>query len=204
MDAPPVSEMVTPEGVGPLTAPCIVQFVVQEITVNTSLEDVALATPSTVTTTSPVVAVAGTTATMDVDDQELIVAATPCTVTLPLASDCVGPKLVPAIVMADPTGPLLGVTLLTVGGEAMTVKVAELLAGPTPPSLELTCGIEFVYEPPAADVTLTLTVQVEVAATVPLESVMEELPAVAPTVPPHELDTLGVVATTTPLGRLFT
>ena len=72
-----------------------------------------LARPPTVTTTVPVVAPAGTGTTMLVADQLVGVAAVPLNLTVLVP--CVAPKLVPAIVTAVPTGPLVGDRLVSVG-----------------------------------------------------------------------------------------
>src|SRR5437867_1484678 len=65
-----------------------------------------LATPLTVTTTLPVVAPAGTGATMLVADQVVGVAVVPLNFTVLVP--CVAPKLVPVIVIDAPTAPLVG------------------------------------------------------------------------------------------------
>ncbi len=74
-----------------------------------------LATPPTVTTTVPVVAPLGTSATMLVALQLVGVASVPLnrTVLVP----CVAPKFVPAIVTAVPTAPDVGVRLVMLGGD---------------------------------------------------------------------------------------
>jgi hypothetical protein len=77
-----------------------------------------LARPPTVTTTLPVVAPVGTDTAMLVADQLVGVAAVPLNVTVLVPR--VAPKLVPAIVTAVPTGPLVGVRLVNVGA-AVTV-----------------------------------------------------------------------------------
>jgi translation elongation factor EF-G len=77
-----------------------------------------LARPPTVTTTLPVVAPVGTGTAMLVADQPVGVAAVPLNVTVLVPR--VAPKLVPAIVTAVPTGPLVGVRLVNVGA-AVTV-----------------------------------------------------------------------------------
>src|SRR5436190_24259692 len=86
-----------------------------------------LATPPTVTTTFPVVAPAGTGTTRLVADQVVGVAATPLNVTVlvPL----VAPKLLPAIVTAVATAPVVGDRLVIVGG-TVTGKVTPLLGSP--------------------------------------------------------------------------
>jgi hypothetical protein len=73
-----------------------------------------LARPPTVTTTLPVDAPAGTGATMLELDHDVGVAAVPLKVTvlLPLLA----PKLLPLIVTAVATGPLVGDKLVSVGG----------------------------------------------------------------------------------------
>ncbi len=77
-----------------------------------------LARPPTVTTTEPVVAPVGTGTAMLVADQVVGVAAVPLNVTVLVP--CVAPKLVPVIVTAVPTGPLVGDRLVNVGA-AVTV-----------------------------------------------------------------------------------
>lgn len=83
--------------------------------------------PAAVTTTFPVVAPAGTVAVMLLADQLLIVAVVPLNFTLPLP--WVDPKFEPAMTIAEPTAPLLGVRLLMLAA-AVTVKLTPLLATP--------------------------------------------------------------------------
>src|SRR4029079_11339761 len=83
------------------------------------------ARPFTVTTTLPVVAPAGTGTTMLVADHDVDVAVVPLNVTV--LEPCEAPKFVPAIVTTVPTGPLLGVRLVSVGG-TVTVYGSTLLA----------------------------------------------------------------------------
>jgi len=83
-----------------------------------------LATPPTVTTTFPVVAVDGTVVVMEVALQLVMEANVPLKVTLlPLE---LAPKLLPAIVTASPPGPEFGVRLVMEGGPP-TVKRIQLL-----------------------------------------------------------------------------
>ena|SRR5229473_999054 len=82
-----------------------------------------LATPFTVTRTGPVVAPAGTFATMLVAFQLVRGAVVPLKVTVPWDV----PKFVPAIVTEVPTGPDAGLRLVTVGEVDVTVKLAILL-----------------------------------------------------------------------------
>src|SRR5437763_10023235 len=86
-----------------------------------------LAIPFTVTTTVPVVAVAGTGTTMLVLLQVVGVASVPlnCTVLVPL----VAPKFVPVIVIGTPKVPDVGDRLVMDGGSP-TVNVTALLARP--------------------------------------------------------------------------
>jgi len=87
-----------------------------------------LATPFTVTITFPVVALAGTFATMDVALQPaIVIAATPLKVT-ELAS-WLDPKFVPMIVTGVPTAPEPGERPVMLG-VGSTVKPAPLLATP--------------------------------------------------------------------------
>jgi hypothetical protein len=73
-----------------------------------------LETPPTVTTTFPVVAPAGTVATIDVEVQsEMEVAGVPLKVTVLVPCD--EPKLVPMMATELPTRPELGVRLLMTG-----------------------------------------------------------------------------------------
>src|SRR5437660_7139804 len=69
-----------------------------------------LATPPTVTTTLPVVAPLGTDATMLVALQLVVLAVVPLKVTAPVV-----PKLVPVMVTAVPTGPVVGFRLVIAG-----------------------------------------------------------------------------------------
>jgi hypothetical protein len=79
-----------------------------------------LATPLTVTTTLPVVAPDGTTATIDVAFQVVIEAATvPLNVTVLVP--CIAPKLVPVIDTEAPTAPEVGDWLVIVGVIEFTV-----------------------------------------------------------------------------------
>lgn len=75
-----------------------------------------LAVPLTVTTTFPVVAPLGTVAVMLVELKLVMVAGVPLKVTL--AFLMLVPKLLPAITMAEPTAPVLGVRLVMVGAAA--------------------------------------------------------------------------------------
>ncbi len=89
-----------------------------------------LATPTTVTTTFPVVAPAGTGATMLVALQLVGVAVVPLKVTVLVPWDA--PKFVPVIVTEEPTGPEVGLRPVMFGGGRVTVKITWLL--PAPPT----------------------------------------------------------------------
>src|SRR5215831_2111190 len=131
-----------------------------------------LARPPTVTTTLPVVAPAGTVTAMLVLPQVVAVAAVPLKVTVLLP--CVAPKFVPVIVTGVPTVPEVGLRVLIVGAEAVTVKLTPLLA--RPPTVTTTLPVVA----PAGTVTAMLVLlQVVAVAAVPLK-VTVLLPCVAP------------------------
>src|SRR5438067_7139254 len=119
-----------------------------------------LASPPTVTTTLPVVAPDGTGTTMLVADQLVGVAVVPLNVTVLVP--CVAPKLVPAIVTAVATGPLVGERLVTVGG-TVTVNDMPLLA--RPPTVTTTFP---VVAPAGTGVTMLVADQVVGVAATPL------------------------------------
>src|SRR5262249_14472597 len=115
--------IVTAVATGPLVGERLV-IVGGTVTVN---ETPLLARPPTVTTTLPVVAPAGTGTPMLVADHDVGVAVVPLNVTVLVP--CVAPKLVPVIVTAVATGPLVGKRLVIVGG-TVTVNDRPLLASP--------------------------------------------------------------------------
>jgi hypothetical protein len=82
-----------------------------------------LATPPTVTTTFPVVAPAGTGATMLVALQLDAVDAVPLNLTVLVP--CVAPKFAPVIVTDAPTNPDVGFKLVMLGPAAVMVTLAE-------------------------------------------------------------------------------
>jgi hypothetical protein len=85
-----------------------------------------LATPLTVTTTSPATAPIGTTARMLVLLHDVIVVtAMPLKATVPVP--CVVPKFDPVMVITPPTGPVDELRLVTIAG---TTKFAPMLANP--------------------------------------------------------------------------
>ena len=131
-----------------------------------------LATPPTVTTTLPVVAPAGTGTTMLVADQLVGVAAVPLNVTVLVP--CVAPNVVPAIVTAVATGPLVGESVVMVGGVPITVNAAPLLM------LPLTVTTTLPVVAPAGTGTTMLVADHEVGvALIPLKATVL-VPCVAP------------------------
>jgi hypothetical protein len=117
-----------------------------------------LATPDAVTTTFPVVAPAGTTATMLLALQLLTLAVVPLNLTLPF----VDPKFAPAIVTEAPTAPEAGDTLVMLGA-ATTVKLFPLLA--TPDTVTSTFP---VVAPAGTTATMLLALQLVTLAVTPL------------------------------------
>jgi hypothetical protein len=82
-----------------------------------------LATPLTVTTTGPVVALDGTGTVIEVVLQLAGVAALPLNVTV--LDPCVAPKFEPLIVIVDPRGPDGGDKLLIEAGAETTIVVVD-------------------------------------------------------------------------------
>jgi hypothetical protein len=111
---------VTDVPTGPLVGARLVMLGAVADTVNTTP---LLATPPTVTTTLPVVAPTGTSATMIVSDQLVGVTAVPLKVTVLVP--CVVPKIVPVIVTNVPIGPIIGERLVIVGGPRSATTSAE-------------------------------------------------------------------------------
>ena len=120
-----------------------------------------LATPPTVTTTLPVVALVGTGTTILVADQLVGVANVRLNLTILVPR--VAPKLVPVIVTTVPTAPLVGERLVMVGGGASTVNAAPALG--TPPTVTTTLP---VVAPAGTGTAMLVADQFVVAAVVPL------------------------------------
>jgi hypothetical protein len=133
-----------------------------------------LATPPTVTTTFPVVAPAGTGATMLVALQFVGVAAVPLNFTVLVP--CVAPKFVPAIITDVPTNPDVGFRLVMLGPElaAVTVKLTPSLA--TPPTVTTTFP---VVAPAGTGTTMLVALQLVGVAAAPLNFTVL-VPCVAP------------------------
>jgi len=124
-----------------------------------------LATPPTVTTTFPVVAPAGTAATMLAGLQLVGGAAVPLKLTVLLPCDA--PKFVPAIVTEVPTGPEAGLRLVMLGAEPeaeVTVNAIPLLAAP--PTVTTTFP---VVAPAGTATTMLVAFQLVGVAAVPLK-----------------------------------
>ena len=90
--------------------------------------------------------------------------------------------------------------LLMVGGVA-TVMLADAVL-PVPPLVELTAPVVLFFRPEVVPVTPTPIVHEVFTPTVPPLRETLPLPAVAVTVPPQELVTLGVLATINPAGKV--
>jgi len=130
-----------------------------------------LATPLSVTTTLPVVAPVGTSATMLVALQLETAAARPLNVTELVP--CVTPKFVPAMVTEAPTAPEVGLRLV-MPGVGSTVNVTPLLT--TPPTVTTTLP---VVAPVGTFATMLVALQLVGVAAVPL-NVIVLVPCVAP------------------------
>jgi hypothetical protein len=118
-----VPAIVTDVPTGPLVGERLVTFG-GTWTVN---ETPLLARPATVTTTLPVVAPAGTGATMLVFDQLVGVAVVPLNFTVLVP--CVAPKFVPVIVTDAATGPVVGDSVVMLGA-TVKANARPLLAVP--------------------------------------------------------------------------
>jgi hypothetical protein len=162
-----VPVMVTDVATGPLVGERLVTVAVGTTVKLTPL----LATPPTVTTTLPVVAPAGTGATMLVADQFVGVAVVPLKVTVLVP--CVAPKLVPVMVTDAVTAPLVGARLVMLGG-TVTVKLTPLLA--RPPTVTTTLP---VVAPAGTGATMLVADQLVGVADVPLNLTVL-VPCVAP------------------------
>jgi len=120
-----------------------------------------LATPPTVTTTFPVVAPAGTGATMLVAPQLVGVAVVPLNFTVFVP--CAAPKFAPEIVTDAPTTPDAGFRLVMLGAGTGTVKLTPLLAAP--PTITTTFP---VVAPAGTGATILPALQLVTVATIPL------------------------------------
>lgn len=124
-----------------------------------------LATPPTVTTTLPVVAPVGTSATMLVALQLVGVAVVPLNVT-PLVP-WLAPKFEPEIVTDVPTAPEVGLRLVIAGAVVVTVKLTPLLGAP--PTVTTTFP---VVAEVGTGTTMLVALQLVGVAAVPLNATM--------------------------------
>ena len=118
-----------------------------------------LASPSTVTTTGPVVAPEGTVTVIEVSSQLLAVATTPLNVTVPVPWEA--PKLVPVISTDVSSGPDVGFSPLIAG---VTVKDAPLLAW-----LSTVTATSPVVAPAGTAAVIDVSLQLVAIAAVPLK-----------------------------------
>jgi hypothetical protein len=133
-----------------------------------------LATPPTVTTTFPVMAPAGTGATMLVALQLVGVPGIPLNVIV--LNPWLAPKFVPVIVTGVPTTPEFGLRLVMLGEEAVdTVNVTPLLA--VPPTVTTTFP---VIAPVGTGATMLLALQLVGVARIPLNVIVLVEPWLAP------------------------
>ena len=135
-----------------------------------------LATPPTVTTTLPVVAPLGTGTTMLVALQLVGDAAVLLNVTVLVP--CVEPKLVPAMVTEVPTSPEVGLRLLMLGEDVVTVKLTPLLVAPSTVTTTLP-----VVAPLGTGTTMLVALQLVGEAVVPLKTTVL-VPCVEPKLVP--------------------
>ena len=142
----------------------------------------ALASPSTVTTTLPVVAPAGTVTVIEVSAQLLAVAEVPLKVTFDVP--CAAPKLVPVISTEVPTGPSAGLNPPIAG---VTLKATPALA--VPPAVTTTLP---VVAPIGTATVIEVSLQLVGVAAVPLKATVL-VPCVAPKFTP-------VIVTDVPSG----
>ena len=110
-------------------------------------------------------------------------------------------------VLTPPRAIVVGLNDLASEAGATTVRAAVLLVAPVPASVEVIALVVFSFVPEVVPLTLTVKVQTEPVAgeavNVPPDRLRLLLPAIAMIVPlPHEPDTFGVGATTSPAGRL--
>jgi hypothetical protein len=139
----------------------------------------------TVTTTLPVVAIAGTVVAMLVALQLVTVAAAPLNVTVLVP--CVAPKFVPVIATTDPTGPEVGVKLEMAGVGCVTVNAMPLLEVPATVTMTFP-----VAAPLGTGTTMFVALQVVGVPIVPANRRVL-VPCVAPKFAP-------VTLTTAPIG----
>jgi hypothetical protein len=106
-------------------------------------------------------------------------------------------------VVTPPTATGFGENAFAMLGAESTINVSVPVF-PVPPLVEVTLPVVFTFEPLVVAVTLTATVQVPLAATVPPEKLSNVLPAAGAKVgEPQPIEvTFGVVATCKPAGTV--
>jgi len=164
---------------------CCTRAMLPEVELTAKLTPL-LATPPTVTTTLPVVAPAGTGATMLVGLQLVGVVAVPLNATVLVPCDA--PKFVPLSVTEVPTGPKFGFRLVIVGG-VVIVKRTPLLG--TPPTFTSTFP---VVVPAGTGAVMLVSVQFDALVCMPLN--VTKL-CIVPTVGPK---LVPVMITFVPIG----
>jgi hypothetical protein len=151
--------IVTAEPTGPELA---LRLLIFGAGVTVKLTTLLATPPAAVTTTFPVVAPVGTVAVMLPPVQFVTVAVVPLNVTFPLPCD--DPKFDPAMTMAEPTAPVLGVRLVMLGA-GVTVNVTPVVATP-PAAVTITLP---VVAPLGTVAVMLFTAQFVTVATVPLK-----------------------------------
>src|SRR5262249_4586742 len=110
-----------------------------------------------------------------------------------------GLVMVKLSVVVPLTGIVVGLNDLVIEGGATTVMLAEAVL-PVPPLPEVTLPLRLFLTPAVTPVTLTATMQVPLAAMVPLLKLRVVSPAFGANVPPQEALAPGVLATCNPAG----
>jgi hypothetical protein len=110
--------------------------------------------------------------------------------------------IVKVSVLTPPTATGSGENALAMPGGEITNKVSVPVF-PVPPLVEVTLPVVFTFEPLVVAVTLTLTVHVPLAVTVPPERLSDVSPAAGAKVgePQPEVVVFGVAATCKPAGK---
>jgi hypothetical protein len=146
------------------TAPVVIERLLRLGAETTVKLDPLLFTPLANTTTFPVVAPLGTVTFIVVAFQLVTVAPVPLKLTVP--DPCVDPKLVPVIVTAAPTAPVVMDRLVILGAET-TVKLLPLLA--TPETVTTTLP---VVAPDGTVTVMLVVLQFVAVAAVPLNLIV--------------------------------
>jgi len=112
------------------------------------------------------------------------------------------PEVVTVNEFAIPAVNVALLPLVIVGGVPVTFNVAVLLVAPGPLSVELITLVVFSFVPVVVPVTFTEIEHKPLAATVPLDKLIELEPATAAVVPPQVLLAAFGVETTSPVGKV--